>query len=131
MIIPHLTFEKDRRRKLSREQLEEMPRIRKEGMSYQAIADKYEVSISTIYEHLNPEKYIEKRRIKIQKRTERYRNDILYREKRSKASVEHKQYKRAVMNEIEDQEIETVRDRFRKLRKLYDKEESAEIVGTV
>jgi hypothetical protein len=119
MKLPRLTFEKDRRRKLTKEELESLPLLREQGMTFQAIADKYEVCIATIYEHVYKERYVEKRKKKIEHNKKRYDSDTEYRKRQSILAVQSKDYKKAVMREVEEKEISRIREKYRKLRERF------------
>jgi predicted DNA-binding protein (UPF0251 family) len=119
MKLPRLTFEKDRRRKLTKEELESLSLLREQGMTFQSIADKYEVCIATIYEHVYKERYAEKRKKKIENNKKRYYSDPEYRKRQSIMAVQSKDYKKAVMREVEEKEISRIREKYRKLRERF------------
>ena len=121
MKYPALPFEFDKRKKLKLNDIVKMKELRMAGVVYQKIADKFNVTISTVYERLNPEKYVEKHKYTAQQNLKKYHEDLAYRAKAKASVTELRQRKRVIFPEIEKAQIQVVKNRFLRLRKKYEK----------
>ena len=111
-----MSMEHFRYRKVTPQMKAEMEKLRKQGLSYPKIADKFGVSLSIVYYHLNPEyrrKYIERegRRQKTKKVRE-------YHAKRWR-SEEYRRWRREYMRERYREDAE-----FREKMKMSQRQKS-------
>jgi len=118
MKYPPLPEKYDRRKKLMLKQLSEIKILRAKGYSYQKIANKFKVSTSTIYEHLNLEKYIEKRKRKAKENLQKYHQNALYRLNSKIQSTELRRRKRIIFKSFEQNEINRIKNKYIRLKEL-------------